>query len=130
MKKKGARIEFNSQRDKELLQAFKKEFSECSSLPLEQIYFRAPQNKASRFWVSERRAATVVAKIMRGESIANMNPKKQEMFMEIYRRVALILHAEPQSTIIDATFRVVNSEAPEFYLTPKSARVIIYKSRA
>lgn len=130
MKKKGACAEFNDQRDRELIRAFNHVFQTNRDISLEDAYFKAPTMAASRFWVSEKRAATVMGAMLRGASIAHMNPKKQEMYREIFSRVQKILAEAPGTSITEATFMAVNSEAPEFYLTPKSARVIIYNARA
>lgn len=68
--------------------------------------------------------------MLKGNRIESMNTKKREMYHEICRRVKRILEEEPGITLTEATFRVVNSPAPEFYLTPKSARAMIYRLRA
>lgn len=39
------------------------------------------------------------------------------------------MEAEPALCVSHAVERVVNDEAPEFYLTPESAKVIIYRHR-
>ncbi len=130
MKKKGSVVEFNDQRDKELLQAFKSQLHLLGTVPLQEGFTRAAMMPASRFWVSERRAMIVISSMLKGNRIESMNTKKREMYHEIYRRVKRILEEEPGITLTEATFRVVNSPAPEFYLTPKSARAMIYRLRA
>lgn len=130
MKKRGSVVEFTPQRDKELLSAFKAQLHLLGTVPLKEVFTRAAMSPASRFWVSEKRALIVVSKMMKGDRIVSMNPKKREMFFEIYRRVKRIYDEEPGITLTEATFRAVNSQAPEFYLTPKSARAMIYRLRA
>ncbi len=130
MKKRGSVVEFTPQRDKELLSAFKAQLHLLGTVPLQEVFTRAAMSPASRFWVSEKRALIVVSKMMKGDRIVSMNPKKREMFFEIYRRVKRIYDEEPGITLTEATFRAVNSQAPEFYLTPKSARAMIYRLRA
>lgn len=130
MKKAGAICEFGKQRDKELLQAFKEQLHLLGNMPQEELFERARKTTASRFWVSEARATTVIRSMLKGDQITTMNPKKREMFFEIYRRVKDILDRNPKAKIPETVFRVVNSKAPEFYLTPKSAKALIYRIRA
>ena len=130
MKKKGSVVEFTQQRNEELLSAFREQLSLLGELPLEQIFTRASLSPASRFWVSERRAMVVMSHMMKGDQLLSMNQKRREMFYEIFRRVKELLRLEPSLTLTEASFRAVNSPAPEFYLTPKSARVLIYRLRA
>lgn len=129
MKKKGAVSDFTKQRNEELKNAFKAQLYLLGTIPTEELFTRAAKMPASRFWVSERRAAEVISKMLKGDMMFGMNPKKREMYIEILIRVREEMRREPGITVTEATFRAVNSPAPEFYLTPKSARVIIYRIR-
>lgn len=130
MKKKGAIVEFKEQRNQELLKAFRQQLTLLGEFPLNELFTRASKSPASRFWVSERRAMIVVSKMLRGDDLKSMNCKRREMFFEIFRRVRRIMDKEPGITLTEASFRAVNSPAPEFYLTPKSARAMIYRLRS
>lgn len=130
MKKKGSVSDFGPQRDMELLQAFRNQLHLLGCIPVNELFTRAAMSPSSRFWVSERRAAAVISKMLKGDRILSMNRKKREMYFEILRRVKGIILSEPDIPLSEAVFRAVNSEAPEFYLTPKSARVMIYRLRA
>ncbi|MDE6340550.1 MAG: hypothetical protein K2K97_12350 [Muribaculaceae bacterium] len=99
-------------------------------IPLEELFTRASLSPASRFWVSERRAMVVMSQMLKGDRLLSMNPKRREMFYEIFHRVKEILRKEPDLTLTEASFRAVNSPAPQFYLTPKTARAMIYRLRA
>lgn len=129
MKKKGAVSDFTKQRNEELKNAFKAQLYLLGTIPTEELFTRAAKMPASRFWVSERRAAEVISKMLKGDMMFGMNRKKREMYVEILIRVREEMRREPGITVTEATFRAVNSPAPEFYLTPKSARVIIYRIR-
>lgn len=129
MKKKGAVSDFTKQRNEELKNAFKAQLYLLGTIPTEELFTRAAKMPASRFWVSERRAAEVISKMLKGDMMFGMNRKKREMYIEILIRVREEMRREPGITVTEATFRAVNSPAPEFYLTPKSARVIIYRIR-
>ena len=130
MKKPGSVTEFGPQRDQELLNAFKSQLHLLGALPIQELFIRAAKQPASRFWVSERRAAAVISRMMKGDKILTMNPKKREMFYELFRRVKRLREDSPDMTLSEAAFQAVNSTAPEFYLTPKSARVMIYRLRS
>lgn len=130
MKKKGSVADFTPQRNDELLKAFRNQMYMLGSLPIAELFNRAAMSPASRFWVSEHRALVVISRMLKGDRILTMNPKKREMFFEIFHRVSRILEDEPGLTLTEAVFRAVNSPAPQFYLTPKSARTMIYRLRA
>ncbi len=130
MKKQGSITEFGHQRDQELLNAFKSQLHLLGSIPLQEVFHRAALQPSTRFWVSERRAAAVISRMLKGDKILSMNPKKREMFYELFRRVKRVREDYPGITLTEAAYRAVNSPAPEFYLTPKSARVMIYRLRA
>lgn len=117
-------------RDHELLMNFRRELAESRGVPLRELFGRAAKRPASRFWVSELRAAEVVSAMMRGVAPDNMMPQKLKMYEEILRRVEGIRARKPGHPLSDAVFEAVNSPAPEFYLTDDSARVIIYRLRA
>ena len=129
MKKRGSVSEFKKQRAEELLKAFKSQLHLLGVVESKQLFARAAKCKASRFWVSEHRAGVVVSQIYKGSRLERMNPKRREMYFEIYRRVKELRDANEGMTLNEAVFRVVNSPAPEFYLTSKSARAMIYKIR-
>lgn len=128
MKKIGSVCEFNAERNRELVRAY------FRTTPIEgepdgmRRFQAAAESPASRFWVSERRAAEVVRGMMKGMSIAHMSRKRREMFMEIFRRTREYMERHPGVALEEAAFEAVNSPAPEFYLTAGSARVIIYNS--
>lgn len=129
MKKLGSIAEFGAQRDRELMDAFRHQLRHGSYHSLSEYFYNAAKMPASRFWVSERRAYVVIKKMLRGQSLEKMFLQKQEMFKEILRRVKAAMEADPALSLYSATFDAVNSPAPEFYLSPKSARVLIYKLR-
>lgn len=129
MKKKGSIIEFTGVRDRELHANFMEILRTERGVPLREMFGMAARRKATRFWVSEPRAAVVIGAMMRGEETEEMLPKRREMFEEIYRRVVALREKEPELSIAHAVADVVCSPAPEFYLSDESARSIIYRYR-
>lgn len=129
MKHLGNSCEFNIERDRELLQAFHRNLSSGNFRSTEEAFFNAATHSASRFWVSERRASYVVGKMIADPSFTDsMLPKRREMYLEIFRRFEAARREYPEASIYSLVFDIVNSPAPEFYLTPKSARIILYNA--
>lgn len=129
MKHKGAKFEYEDERNDELMRAYHGiiESSEYVSMP--DIYKAAAELPSSRFWVSEERASIVISSMMRGDKLKNMHPNKREMFYEIYRRCMSLKEQCPNLTPYELCFRVVRQPAPKFYLTPGYVKVIICKAR-
>lgn len=125
MKKKGNVAEYGRQRNEELKRTVRRMAlsGECKSS--DDIFSRAAGAPATRFWVGERRAYEVISGMMRGKSIDYMKPMTRRMYNEIYARVKRLLSLDSSIGLEEAVFRVVNSPAPEFYLTAGSARVIM-----
>lgn len=95
-------------------------------VPLGGLYAMAAQSPCSRFWVSEKRAAEVISRMMRGEDTdVKSLPLRNKMYRELLRRVQEWQAQNPGHPLTDAVFAAVNSPAPEFYVTPESAKVII-----
>lgn len=129
MKKKGCSFEYGAMRDNELMASFLYLLGTLRGVPLREIYGMAAQMPASRFWVSEDRALTMVRKIRRGGFPPEMTEMKRRMYGEIVSRVDTLLQSGEETSLESAVFRVVEEKAPEFYLTPASAKVIIYRIR-
>ena len=129
MKKIGNTSDFISDRNRELHRRFMDVLKNSSCLSLRDMYGAAAKKPASRFWVSESRAAIVVGAMMRGRNLDKMYAKRREMFQEIFRRVNDKMQADPSLCMTHAVDIVVNEPAPEFYLTSESARSIIYRMR-
>ncbi len=129
MKKKGSVIEFTACRDAELHRAFMDVLRESplTVRSLNQMFALAAASPCSRFWVSEERAAEVISALLAGKEFPDMSQQKRRMYGEILRRVRPILRENPGMPVSHAVFDVVNSPAPEFYLTTLSTRSIIYR---
>lgn len=127
MKRIGSFFEYEKQRNDDLLRAYRKDIETCKVIRMPEVWQRVANSPSVRFWVSEERAAIVVAQMMKGDRLSNMRPLKKEMYYEIFRRVRKQLRQYPQMSVLTACIKVVNSPAPKFYMTPKSVKVTIYK---
>lgn len=127
MKHKNCTVHFSSQRDRELMNAYRSVLAQKKFFDFKRHYEEVVNQPCSRFWVSEERATAVISDMIKGRPVLDsMLPNKREMFTEIYRRVIALQKQHPDYSIYDLTMLVVNAPAPKFYLNPNSAMVYIY----
>ncbi len=127
MKSEGSIFEYEEQRNKDLMRAYKECLCEAKYIVLGDIYEQVVNKPAERFWVSERRAAIVVSNMLNNRPVGKMRQNKREMFEEIFRRVKERMKEFPEESVYNLTIDVVGEPAPKFYLTPGSAKAIINK---
>ena len=126
MKKKGCQSDFIEERDAELHSRFMDLLRSERGKSLGELYGAAARCKASRFWVSPERAADVLSCIERGvENMERMYLERRRMYEELRRRVAEKREESPERPMMHIVEEVVEQEAPEFYITEKSSKVII-----
>lgn len=130
MKQYGAKIEYSEERVRDLMRVHDEYIDKCKYIRMTELYNTIVNKPSKRFWVSETRCAIVVSAIMRGEDVLSaMWPTKKEMFLELYRRVSDLKIKNPDKTMIELCAMAVNQEAPKFYLSPGTAKVMINKYR-
>lgn len=125
MKHLGNVSDFKPLRDAELMRAFRRELIKAHYIYLPDIYTNIVEQPASRFWVSEERAAIVVAQLAKGYTLPSMRYQRREMMMEIYRRYKEMRKQHPRTPLNRLVAIIVNQPAPKHYLAPNSAREII-----
>lgn len=127
MKPHGSILEFTRERNADLLHAYRIQIARARHIRMKDIGRAIVNMPASRFWVSEERAAVVISAMLAGRDLpANMRPTKCEMFSEIFNRVMKLRHLRPNTPVADLVAEVVNSPAPKFYMLPRYAMNIIY----
>jgi hypothetical protein len=129
MKKKGSVCDYTSQRSEDLYDVYKTITDSTNYILLPDIAQQCVRQKAPRFYVSEERAALVIAAMEKGKDIQGMTESKLRMYREIHRRVRRIKKQRPGITHNDAVTIVVNQPAPEFYITPGTAIVLLHRVR-
>lgn len=129
MKYLGSSAYFTRQRNADLMRVFRQKLAEATVVRMPEIFRQVAESPASRFWVSEERAAIVIAAMEAGRAIPEMIPSKREMFREIYRRYRELRRTHPLMDIIELASIIVNQPAPSFYFTPRSVGEIIYRIR-
>ena len=81
---------------------------------------------AGRFYISEERAARLLSHRRRtGSWPRGIKPHRCLMLEEIWRRVELARRRNPEKSLSDIVFEVVNSPAPSLYITAGSMRAIM-----
>lgn len=130
MKRKGTTSEHIPDRDRDFLRTFRDLILECRVIRIDDICQKLTQMPAPRFWVSEERAQAVIRSIRAGRSTERMTPTRREMYAEILRRVTELQRQDPQLSLAQAVARVVRNAAPKWYITPLSARRLLFRLRA
>lgn len=125
MKPHGSKFEYEQQRNEELVRTYFELMEAATYICPADIYREVVNKPSSRFWVSEERAAIVIAAMMKGDQLMSMRPNKREMFREIFRRAMVIRNEKPELSIFEIACLVVMQQAPKFYLSPGSAEVYI-----
>ncbi|MBD5203850.1 MAG: hypothetical protein HDS82_03120 [Bacteroidales bacterium] len=125
MKKKGSISDFTGIRNGELYRSFSTQLRNPMVENNGELYLNTVKSPCSRFWVSERRAAEVVSALRKGSNLPAMLEEKRRMYEEIYKRTEDILVKNPELSLSRAVEQAVWSPAPEFYLSPETARKTI-----
>lgn len=107
------------------MRAYHEQLASCDTIVLSDIFRNVVEMPSARFWVSEERAAIVIARMFRSDKLEKMRPNAREMYFEIYKRVVSEMETYPDKSIAEIIFQVIRQPAPKFYLTPDTARVIV-----
>ena len=129
MKNIGSVSEYSDDRARDLLCAYRQQLSQSRYISMPEIYEKVVMMPAPRFYVSETRAVVAITKIIKGDQLLYMRPTKREMFFEIYRRYLIEKKKFPHLPLAHLLGIVIEQEAPQFYITPSSAKVYILKAK-
>lgn len=127
MKYFGSIMDFTRERNEDLMRVFRVHISDAEFIVMPEIFQKVADSPASRFWVSEERAAIVISMMLAGKPLPRMRDNKREMFEEIYRRVVVFRQQEPEASVYELVSRVVHQPAPKFFLTARTVGEIIYR---
>lgn len=127
MRKKGNTLEFATERRAELVAAIRAEVAGNDRFDLLLACRRAVMRPASRFWVSEERAAHVLGAMARGNGVGcNARLPKMRMYEEIRRRVEELRQSREGESLVGLVREVVYGPAPEHYISAVSAMNMYY----
>ena len=127
MKYFGSILDFTRERNADLMRVYRDRLAEASIIVMPVIFQLVADSPASRFWVSEERAAIVISAMAAGKPMPRMRSNKREMFEEIYRRYLLMRKDYPDKSVYELVTKIVNQPAPKFYLTPRTVGEFIYR---
>lgn len=127
MKYFGSILEFTRARNADLMRTYREKLAEASIIIMPVIFELVAESPASRFWVSEERAAIVISTMAAGKPMPRMRRNKREMFEEIYRRFIIMKQEFPDKSVYELVTNIVNQPAPKFYLTPRTVGEFIYR---
>lgn len=127
MRKKGNILEFAQERRDEIVAAIRAEGACADRFDLLLACRRAVARQASRFWVSEERAARVVSALSKGcGAIEGMDGAKRRMYEEIWRRVEALRPGREGEPLVSLVREVVYEPAPEHYVSAVTAMNMYY----
>lgn len=118
-----------SERATDLMRAYDSYISSCSLIRMNDVWQAIVRYPARRFYVSATRAALVISAMQRGEELPFLRPTKREMFTEIMNRAMALRERHPDWSLTKACRKVVCQPAPQFFLSPGSAKFIVCKTR-
>lgn len=125
----GSIMDFTQERNDDIMRAFRVQLAKANYIVMPEIFRLVAESPASRFWVSEERAAVEVSRMLVGKPFSRMRANKREMFEEIYRRFLLLREKQPDKSVYELVSKVVRQPAPKFYLTPRTVGEFIYRIR-
>lgn len=125
----GSTLEYTEERITALMEEYDRYIASCEYIRMSEVFDHIVNQPCRRFWVSNIRAAVVVARMLKGCKLKNMHPSKKEMFQEIFRRVCKMKEQFPSMSLFQLVAEVVAQPAPKFYLTANSAKIMVYKAK-
>lgn len=125
MKRKGSRVEYAQERNREIFILFRKIHSE-GGLSRTEVCRRVANSPASRFWVSEERATYVISAMNSGRPLPRMHENREAMFGEIFRRFKIEQGLNPRRKISEIVGEIIHQRAPLFYLTTGSVGIFYH----
>lgn len=125
----GSIMDFTQERNDDIMRAYRVQLAKANYIVMPEIFRLVAESPASRFWVSEERAAVEVSRMLVGKPFTRMRANKREMFEEIYRRYLLLREKHPDKSVYELVSKVVRQPAPKFYLTPRTIGEFIYRIR-
>ena len=125
------KFDFEKERNDDLMRNFKHLVATTSHINMPALCRKLVKLPSRRFYVSEKRAAAVIGRMMKGYDLSDMRPLRAEMFREIYKRVMEMRDTDEKRTksISHIVSLVVLQQAPQFYLTENRVHAIICRLR-
>lgn len=129
----GSRCDYIDERDTFLLAKCKEYdsmcFAEGRNISMRDRMAYAVSQPAPRFWVSESRAKDIVSEMKRGRWKGKKVTTRERLARCLYERYVELRKLKPKESILSLMMDIVNSPAPESFLCPQSAVVILCRHK-
>lgn len=123
-------METISERDRDLLRAYKEVLQEVEyPFSLNTVMELTVKKPAKRFYSSTRYAYICIKAMKENRPIRYQQEEKERMIREVWRRVQIEEKHNPGVKLDQIIELVMDQPAPEFYLKPSSAEVILCKAK-
>lgn len=129
MRKIGATFELKERKEKELLATFRENLYNMLGRPFREIMQATITSPSSCFWVSEERATDVIEDLLKGKHVVFKRDTSRRMYEEILARVVRMQKHNPEMPLRTIIRKVIEQPAPEFYITPESAHILLHYLR-
>ena len=126
MKHKGCKSDYTYSRMKDIARAFREYYVKLGGYK-QNIYDIIARSKSKRYWVSEERAKYVISRIEKGDTLDSYRSTKRRMYFDIYVQYIESKLANPQLSNEEHIYRVIHSQANQFYLEPSAIKAYHYK---
>lgn len=115
------------EKEEDLMRAYREALGRVKYIRLKDVLEETVNSPSKRFWVSEERAVTIISRIKRGDTLSDMRKNAHDMFMQINQNVIRIGKKYPNYPLYKIVSLAIEEPAPCFYMTAKSAKIIIHK---
>ncbi len=122
-------IDYITERENDFIKAYSSTTSSFENKREETILKRAILQKAARFYVSEEECYRNLLRIKKKLPLKIRSRSKQLMYQEIYMRVGNILSINKNISLPGAIRMVIYEEAPQFYISLRTAQRILKNYR-
>lgn len=118
-----------SKRNKALLEAYHLELRRARyPIKLSDILENVVKHPADRFYTATRGVYETIKKIRKGEEII-LSEERERLINEVIKRVEEEEKKHPEKKLKRIVEEILDSPAPEFYLKPSSAKIIIHHEK-
>ena len=119
-----------SERDQDLLRAYKEVIEEVSyPFCLHDVLEMTVRKPAKRFYSSTKYAYMCIKSMKEGHQVRYQQKEKEKMISEVWERVLIEERNYPDMKLDRIVELIMDRPAPEFYLKPSSAKVILCKAK-
>lgn len=120
---------YTQMRNDDLREAYRRVIADKPYIDLKVALEETVKQPARRFYVSEERAFHRIRILIRRCDMPRQLNTRDRMFADILSRVKCLRQEKPQLSLRACVWRVIRQPAPEFYLTPESAKTILSTSK-